>query len=153
MNRRSLLAAFSLGSGCFLSLPAIARTLSPRRRGSEPDGSGWRARIGVLTRDDDAVPESEFWTMTLCSGLAWLVCLATSNILDPGPTTQQKSPKLPLASIVLPSRHHLSSRSERRTELTARLEKRSEWIPVTCQRWKSCLSSAPRCFILWSLTT
>ena len=29
----------------------------------KPDGSGWRARIGVLTPDDDTVPESEFWTM------------------------------------------------------------------------------------------
>jgi hypothetical protein len=27
-----------------------------------PDAGGWRARIGVLTPDDDTVPESEFWT-------------------------------------------------------------------------------------------
>jgi maleate cis-trans isomerase len=29
----------------------------------EPDGAGWRAQIGVLTPDNDTVPESEFWTM------------------------------------------------------------------------------------------
>ena len=33
------------------------------RRIWQPDGAGWRARIGVLTPDDDTVPESEFWTM------------------------------------------------------------------------------------------
>jgi hypothetical protein len=35
------------------------------RNGStwKPDGSGWRARIGVLTHDDNTVSESEFWTM------------------------------------------------------------------------------------------
>jgi maleate isomerase len=29
----------------------------------KPDGSGWRARIGVLTHDDNTVSESEFWAM------------------------------------------------------------------------------------------
>src|SRR5262252_7391123 len=29
----------------------------------KPDGSGWRARIGVLTHEDNTIPESEFWTM------------------------------------------------------------------------------------------
>jgi hypothetical protein len=29
----------------------------------QPDGSGWRARIGVLTHDDSAISESELWTM------------------------------------------------------------------------------------------
>ena len=35
------------------------------RNGStwKPDGSGWRARIGVLTHDDSAISESELWTM------------------------------------------------------------------------------------------
>ncbi|HTU39310.1 MAG TPA: hypothetical protein VMF35_15030 [Acidimicrobiales bacterium] len=28
-----------------------------------PDGFGWRARIGVLTHDDNTVSESELWTM------------------------------------------------------------------------------------------
>jgi maleate isomerase len=29
----------------------------------KPDGSGWRAHIGVLTHADQAISESEFWTM------------------------------------------------------------------------------------------
>jgi hypothetical protein len=29
----------------------------------QPDGHGWRARLGVLTHDDSAVSESELWTM------------------------------------------------------------------------------------------
>src|SRR5262250_2250044 len=33
-----------------------ARSAPPSRRAFKPDGSGWRARIGVLTPDDDAVP-------------------------------------------------------------------------------------------------
>jgi hypothetical protein len=41
----------------------VARAAPPSRRAFKPDGSGRRARIGVLTPDDDAVPESEFWTM------------------------------------------------------------------------------------------
>jgi len=28
-----------------------------------PDGHGWRARLGVLTHDDNAISESEPWTM------------------------------------------------------------------------------------------
>jgi hypothetical protein len=50
MTRRSVLAALSLASGTLLS-------------GWKPDGLGYRARIGLLTLNDDAVPESEFWTM------------------------------------------------------------------------------------------
>lgn len=33
----------------------------------QPDGLGYRARIGVLTPNDDAVPESEFWTTSSIS--------------------------------------------------------------------------------------
>jgi hypothetical protein len=29
----------------------------------QPDGAGWRGRIGVLTPHFDGVPESECWTM------------------------------------------------------------------------------------------
>ena len=50
MTRRSFLAALSLASGTLFS-------------GWRPDGLGYRARIGLLTPNDDAVPESEFWTM------------------------------------------------------------------------------------------
>ena len=50
MTRRSFLTALSLASGTMFS-------------GWQPDGLGYRARIGLLTPNDDAVPESEFWTM------------------------------------------------------------------------------------------
>jgi hypothetical protein len=60
MTRRTFLTALSLGSGTLFAFPAIANT-----GGStwQPDGLGYRARIGLLTPNDDAVPESEFWTM------------------------------------------------------------------------------------------
>lgn len=37
--------------------------MSRNRSTLKPDGSGWRARIGVLTHDDSAISESELWTM------------------------------------------------------------------------------------------
>jgi hypothetical protein len=63
MDRRSAVTALGLASGSFLGLPAIAKTAPPSGGAWKPDGSGRRARIGVLTPDDDTVPESEFWTM------------------------------------------------------------------------------------------
>jgi hypothetical protein len=63
MNRRNFLTALSCGSGTLLSLPAMTRTARPEGNIWQPDGSGWRARIGVLTPHFDPVPESEFWTM------------------------------------------------------------------------------------------
>jgi hypothetical protein len=60
MTRRSVLTALSLGSGALCSLPAIAETAGSNRKGWQPDGLGYRARIGLLTPNDDAVPESEF---------------------------------------------------------------------------------------------
>ena len=61
MTRRSLLSLLSVGSGTLLSFPAIAG--GSDRNSWQPDGLGYRARIGLLTPNDDAVPESEFWTM------------------------------------------------------------------------------------------
>ena len=63
MSKRSFLSALSLGSGTLFSLPAIAEPAGSDRRSWQPDGLGYRARIGLLTPNDDAVPESEFWTM------------------------------------------------------------------------------------------
>ena len=37
--------------------------MSRNMRTWKPDGSAWRARIGLLTPDDDTVPESECWPM------------------------------------------------------------------------------------------
>ena len=48
IDRRSLLAAIGMASGCFMSLPTIATTFTPSRKTWEPDGSGARARIGVI---------------------------------------------------------------------------------------------------------
>jgi len=62
MSKRSFLSALSLGSGALFSLPAMAETAGSDRRSWQPDGLGYRARIGLLTPNDDAVPESEFWT-------------------------------------------------------------------------------------------
>jgi maleate isomerase len=63
MNRRNILGALSLGSGALFSLRTIAAASGSDRKSWQPDGLGYRARIGLLTPNDDAVPESEFWTM------------------------------------------------------------------------------------------
>jgi hypothetical protein len=54
MNKRGFLAALGLGSGTLFSLPAIAETAGSDRRSWQPDGLGYRARIGLLTSNDDA---------------------------------------------------------------------------------------------------
>ena len=63
MNRRNFITALSLGSETLLSPPASTKIAGSDRNAWQPDGSGWRARIGVLTPHFDPVPESEFWTM------------------------------------------------------------------------------------------
>jgi maleate isomerase len=71
----------------------------------EPDGAGWRARIGVLTPDDDTVPESEFWTMapdgvSVHAARVPLVDVRTYSD-PPGPDNAiEQLAKLPLQSIV-----------------------------------------------------
>jgi hypothetical protein len=45
------------------ALPAIAETAGSDRHSWQPDGLGYRARISLLPPNDDAVPESELWTM------------------------------------------------------------------------------------------
>src|SRR5215467_2243730 len=62
MNKRAFLSTLGLAPGTLLSLSSIGETGSGRK-GWQPDGLGYRARIGLLTPNDDAVPESEFWTM------------------------------------------------------------------------------------------
>jgi len=64
MTRRNFLSAVSLGSGALFSFPAIAKSVGLNGNSWQSDGLGYRARIGLLTPNDDAVPESEFWTMT-----------------------------------------------------------------------------------------
>jgi maleate isomerase len=63
MNKRNFLSALSPDpEPCFRFRP-LAETAGSDRRSWQPDGLGYRARIGLLTPNDDAVPESEFWTM------------------------------------------------------------------------------------------
>jgi hypothetical protein len=61
----------------------------------EPDGTGWRACIGVLTPDNDTIPEGEFWTLAphgVC------ICAARVPVVDtltyhnpPGPDNATSS--------------------------------------------------------------
>jgi maleate isomerase len=46
-------------------MTTLAQPRAAEARGClwQPDGAGWRARIGVLTPHFDGVPESECWTM------------------------------------------------------------------------------------------
>ena len=102
----------------------------------KPDGSGWRARIGVLTPDDDTVPESEFWTMApdAVSVHAARVPLGDLRTYSdpPGPdNATELLARLPLHGIVFAfttSSYLLSTTGEQ--ALTARLEERSNGIPV-----------------------
>ncbi len=55
MIRRSSLAALGLGSGTLFSPPAFAEPAGSERKSWQPDGRGYRARIGLLTPNDDAV--------------------------------------------------------------------------------------------------
>jgi maleate isomerase len=109
---------------------------SPGRKALKPDGSGWRARIGVLTPEDDTVPESEFWTMapdgvSVHAARISLVNLETYSD-PPGPDNAvYQLAKLPLHNIVFAfttTSYLLGAKGEQ--ALKARLEKRSKGIPV-----------------------
>ena len=62
MHRRSLLPVLSLGAAPLCALPALAETVGSDRKNWLPDGLGYRARLGLLTPNDDAVPESAWWS-------------------------------------------------------------------------------------------
>jgi maleate isomerase len=136
MDRRSALATLSLAAASVLSLPAIAKTAPPSRKGWKPDGSGWRARIGVLTPDDDTIPESEFWTMTPDGVSVHAARVPLANLQTysdpPGPDNAvEQLAKLPLHGIVFAfttTSYLLGTKGEQ--ALKARLEKRSKGIPV-----------------------
>jgi maleate isomerase len=118
-------------------LPGLSlKTAPPSRSAFKPDGSGWRARIGVLTPDDDTVPESEFWTM-VPDGVS--VHAARVPLVDlerysdpPGPDNAvEQLARLPLHNMVFAfttTSYLLGPKGEQ--ELKARLEKRSKGIPV-----------------------
>jgi maleate isomerase len=102
----------------------------------QPDGSGWRARIGMLTPHFDPVPESEFWTMTPEG-----VSVHAARVLFVNGRTFANPPHLDDAAELLvglpvnatvfaftTSSYLLDS--EREQALKTRLEKRSDGIPV-----------------------
>jgi maleate isomerase len=102
----------------------------------KPDGSGWRARIGVLTHDDATVEESEFWTMAPYGVSVHAARVPFGDLRTysdpPGPdnATEQLS-RLPLQGIVFTfttGSYLLGTTGEQ--ALVTRLEKRSNGIPV-----------------------
>ena len=136
MSKRSFLSALSLGSGALFSLPAMAETAGSDRRSWQPDGLGYRARIGLLTPNDDAVPESEFWTMapegvSVHVGRVLLVDTRTfSDPPHPDDATELLA-ALPMQAIVFAfttTSYVLGPDGEQ--ALKARLEKRSNGIPL-----------------------
>jgi maleate isomerase len=136
MNRRNVLSALSLGSGALLSPPAIAALGGSDRKSWQPDGLGYRARIGLLTPNDDAVPESEFWTMApegVSVHVSRVLLVDTRTFSDPPHPDDATAllAALPMQAIVFAfttTGYVLGPDGEK--ALTARLEKRSNGIPV-----------------------
>ncbi len=136
MNRRNFLSALGLGSGALLSLPVTARATGPDRSTWQPDGSGWRARIGVLTPHFDPVPESEFWTMAqegVSVHSARVLFVDSSTFANPphADDATELLAAIPVQVIVFAfttSSYLLGGEGEQ--SLKVRLEKRSGGIPV-----------------------
>jgi hypothetical protein len=135
-GRRRFLAALGVVPACLLSHSAIAKIRVPDGKIWEPDGAGWRARIGLLVPDDDTVPESEFWTMAPDGVSVHAARVALGDVGaysdPPGPdNATQLLARLPLDSIVFAftTSSYLLGRAGEQA-LAARLEKRSNGIPV-----------------------
>jgi maleate isomerase len=101
-----------------------------------PDGSGARARLGVLTHDDSAISESELWTMVPDG-----VSLHTSRIFFPDLATYADPPgpenatdllaRLPLQAIIYAwtvGSYLLGTAGEE--DLVRRVTRHSNGIPV-----------------------
>jgi maleate isomerase len=102
----------------------------------QPDGAGWRARIGVLTPHVDGVPESECWTMAPAgvSIYAARVPYVNARTFAQPPHVDSAAELLaaaPLHAIVyaFTSSSYLLG-PEGDTALKARLEQRTRGIPV-----------------------
>ena len=104
--------------------------------GLESDGSGWRARLGVLTHDDSTISESELWTMAPPG-----VSFHTSRILFADLATYAEPPgpehatdllaRLPLQAIIYAwtvGSYLLGTSGEE--ELVRRVGNHSNGIPV-----------------------
>ena len=131
INRRQFIAATAVA---FAPL-GISGSNEARQRW-EPDGVGSLARIGVITPDNDPVPESEFWTMapkgvSVHTARVPLVDVKTFSSPPYADNATELLAPLPLNAIVFAfttSSYVLGPEAEH--ELTARLEKRSNGIPV-----------------------
>jgi maleate isomerase len=102
----------------------------------KPDGFGWRARVGVLTHEDNTVPESELWAMAPDGVSIHAARVPFSDFRTyadpPGPdiATEQLA-RLPLQAIIyafLVGSYLLGASGEK--ALVTRLEKRSNGIPI-----------------------
>lgn len=110
--------------------------MSRKTNGLARDGLGWRARIGVLTHDDNTVSESELWTMApdgVSLHAARIPFTDLRTYADPpGPeNATDLLARLSLHSIVYAWTvgsyfHGLAGEKE----LVARVEKHSNGVPV-----------------------
>jgi maleate isomerase len=104
-----------------------------------PDGLGYRARIGLLTPNDDAVPESEFWTMApkgVSVHVGRVLLVDTRTFAEPPHPDDATAllAALPMQAIVFAfttTGYILGPNGEK--ALKARLEERSNGIPVLLQ--------------------
>ena len=102
----------------------------------EPDGHGWRARLGLLTHDDSAISESELWTMapdgvSLHTSRVFFADLATFADA-PGPDdAAELLARLPLQAIIYAwtvGSYLLGTAREQ--ELVSRIQEHSRGIRV-----------------------
>jgi maleate isomerase len=136
MSGRPVPDALGLGSGALLSRPAIATAARSVGNGWQPDGLGYRARIGLLTPNDDAVPESEFWAMApegVSVHVSRVLLTDTRKFADPPhpDDATELLAALPTQAIVLAfttTSYILGPGGE--AALKARLEKRSKGVPL-----------------------
>jgi maleate isomerase len=108
----------------------------------QPDGLGSVARLGVLTPDDDPVPESEMWTMTIpglsihTARIVWnhdFAAFAQSPRVDEA--TEQLVRLKPRAIVYAFTASSYALGAAADDALRLRLEKRAGGIPIilTCQ--------------------
>jgi maleate isomerase len=136
MMRRSFLTSLGLGSGALFSLPVVARPAGFDQNNWQPDGLGFRARIGLLTPNDDAVPESEFWTMApegVSVHVSRVLLVDARKFADPPhpDDATELLAALPMQAIAFAfttTSYILGPDGEQ--ELKLRLQKRSKGIPV-----------------------
>ena len=136
----------------FVSVAALAAIGTPLVRSTEltgtehaewqPDGVGSLARIGVLTPDDDPVPESEMWTMATrglsihAARVVWnhdAAAFAQPPQVDDA--TEQLARLKPRAIVYAFTSSSYALGAVADEPLRLRLEKRAGGVPVilTCQ--------------------